>query len=125
MTIVGGGLDTFWIGEDELPSDVTPMFAIRAVGTEDEMERLHRLQVKLIQPDLTKPSVDVLEVTFGAHVNPLKRPGWEAGALIPLIVRWTVEEFGAYTLEFHLDGELGESIPISVRPREELQPAPE
>ena len=48
MTIIGAGLDTFWIPEAELPTDVAPMLALRIVGSEDEVRERHQLQIRPI-----------------------------------------------------------------------------
>jgi hypothetical protein len=48
MTIIGAGLDTFWIPQAELPTHVAPMLALRYVGSEDEVRERHQLQIRSI-----------------------------------------------------------------------------
>ena len=94
---------------------------MRIAGTEDEFAEVHQLEVRLIAPDANE--AEMLSLGFSMpEMPPLKRPGFEAGVLIPAVIRWEANEFGLYTLELFLNGRRQRSIAISVRPTSELTP---
>lgn len=122
-TIIGAGIDSFWL--EEVPADIGLFLMIRVAGPRDEFEDDHVLEIRLVTPE--RDEQEVLKAGFkappGGAQTPLSVPGMEGGLLIPAGVAFQAEEYGFYTLEVYLDEQRLRSIPISVRPPSELQDA--
>lgn len=119
-TIIGAGIDSFWL--PEVPADIGLFLMIRVAGPADEFEEEHQLEIRLVTPESEEQQV--LQAGFqtppGAR-NPLAVPGMESGILIPAGVAFRAEEYGFHTLEVYLDGQRLRSIPVAVRPPSELE----
>lgn len=102
-TIVGAGIDTYWL--PEIPSPVQVFMAIRLVAPEEELgdDKPHQLVVRVLGPDM-QPIGDELTMEFAAPANPMKRPGWEGGIIMRVVHVFSAEEIGVYTIELAVDG---------------------
>ena len=121
-TIIGAGIDSFWV--PEVPADIGLFLMIRVTGPQDEFEEEHQLEIRLVTPESEEQ--EVLKVGFQTPPggrNPLAVPGMEPGVLIPAGVAFRAEEYGFHTLEVYLDEQRLRSIPIAVRPPSELEGA--
>ncbi len=128
MSILGAGLDTFWVTEDQMPSDMAVFLATRVAGGEDEWSSPHTFAVRLVRPDLEEEAV--LQATLEMpNLPPLKQPGHEAGMLLPLVMQWRAQDYGLHSFDLFLDGTRERSAPINVRPQTDLAgdtpPSPE
>jgi Family of unknown function (DUF6941) len=122
MSVLGAGLDTFWVPEEQLPAPLGIFIATRVAGGEDEWLTPHAFAVRLVSPDLAQE--DLLEIELGMdEMPPLKQPGHEAGTLLPLLMQWEANDFGLYSFDLLLDGNREKSVPVNVRRQSELEEA--
>lgn len=122
MSILGAGLDTFWVEEEQLPAPLGVFLATRVAGSEDEWSTPHPLSMRLLRPDLEEEVL--LEIPLQMdELPPLKQPGHEAGVVLPLLMQWTAHSHGLYSFELLLDAVRAKSVPINVRPPSELEQA--
>ena len=109
-TIVGAGIDTFWM--PELPALVQVMLAVRLLGMVDEFDP----EVKhTLKSQIRDPLGNVLTETSGGMAigGQSARPEWLAGITLPLLVVFDVADEGTYTIEFSVD-DASKSLPIHV-----------
>lgn len=109
-TIVGAGIDTFWV--DELPAQIRVGLAIRVLAMQDEIGPgvKHAIvnRVRDPQGDVIGEGSGELEVAGESA-----RPEWLAGIMMPLAVAFEAAEEGTYTIEFNVD-DASDSLPIHV-----------
>lgn len=121
-TIIGAGIDSFWL--EEVPADVGLFLMVRIAGPPDEFEDEHKVAIHLVTPE--REEHEVLQAGFRAPPgtrNPLAVPGSESGMLLPAGIAFRAEDYGFHTLEVYLDDQRLRSIPISIRPPSDLQSA--
>lgn len=109
-TIVGAGIDTFWV--EELPAQIQVGLAVRLLAMHDEigpgMKHSIANRVRDPQGDVIGEGSGELEVTGESA-----RPEWLAGIMLPTAVAFEAAAEGTYTLEFNID-EASNSLPIHV-----------
>ena len=109
-TIVGAGIDTFWLRE--LPGAIQIMLAIRLVGLPEEFtsEQRHPMATRI-----KAPNGDTLSEAKGEFAVEAEgaRPGYLAGVTIPTAVRFDVRDEGTYAIECEF-GDAWKSLPIHV-----------
>jgi Family of unknown function (DUF6941) len=118
MTILGAGLDTFWV--PELPAPIGIFLPMRVAAPDDEwQEEGHELSINLVRPDRAEEVMLTIPLQM-EQPPPLKTPGAEAGAVIPVVLTWEARDHGLYTLELYIDSRRQRSVAISVRADSEL-----
>jgi hypothetical protein len=111
-TIVGAGIDTFWL--PDLPAPLQVAIAVRLQGLPDELtpDVMHPLRQIIRGPDGETVSEMSGEAAFGAQQE-IARPDWLQGVLLPVVVGFEVEAEGTYTFEFMID-DSSASVPLHV-----------
>ncbi len=109
-TIVGAGIDTFWV--QELPSRIQLMLAIRLLGLAEELN-----------PDINHSVTNRIRDPLGAVVGEATgemaigsesaRPEWLTGITLPFVVVFDATQEGTYTIEFSVD-DASKALPIHV-----------
>jgi hypothetical protein len=109
-TIVGAGIDTFWL--PELPAAVQLMVAIRLVGLPEEFteDQTHATATRIKDPAGQTVSEAAGEFTVSAEGA---RPDFLTGVTIPAAVRFEVDQEGTYAVEYEFGGS-AQTIPIHV-----------
>ena len=121
VTILGGGIDTFWVGE--LPAPIGIFLPMRVAAPEDEWrEEGHELSVRLVRPDRAEEVMLTIPLRMD-EAPPLKIAGAESGAVVPLALTWEAADHGLYTFEIYVDTRRQRSVAISVRPGSDLEDA--
>jgi hypothetical protein len=111
-TIVGAGVDTFWV--PEMPAAVGVLIAIRIVGSPEEMAPgvEHNLVVRVLDPGMEE--ISRIEGRGGASgTNPLAQEGFEQASIIPTMQQFEVPAEGNYTIEIRID-DRSATVPIRV-----------
>lgn len=110
-TLVGAGIDTFWL--PELPAAVQVVMAIRLLGLPEELatDVQHRGRNLVRGPDGETVSDISGEFTIagGEHA----RPDWLQGIILPLVIQFQATEAGTYTFE-HMVDDSSASVPLHV-----------
>lgn len=120
MTIVGGGINTFWVSEEDMPAQIAFFVGLRIVGGEDEWKDAHEFGINLLRPDLEEE--EMLSVSLEMpELPPLKQPGREAGIMLNPVVQWIAHDYGLFSLQLLLDRHREQAIPVDVRPASDLQ----
>jgi hypothetical protein len=101
-TIVGAGIDTYTL--QSFPADLQVNMAVRIAAQDDELgsEHQHAFGVKVLDPAMEP--ISELRTPFTSEANPLKRPGWEGGMILPVVQVFRPEAPGVYTIELSVDG---------------------
>lgn len=120
-TIVGGGANIWTIPAGMLPQPLGVTVAVQLAGAEGELAEEHHLRGQILGPDM-QPVGDALDVP-GLVIPPgeMKPPGWEGTMIVPIVMQWTVEEPGTYTLDFSIDGR---STTVAILVNEGTPPPP-
>jgi hypothetical protein len=117
LNLTGAGIDTFWLADDALPSDVGMFLAIRLLGQPDELLHPHELALGLTRPNVPNPEALVTAQIQGQPpIEPT--PGGEAQIAFPMVIRFSASVFGLYVLQITLNGEQ-RAVPFGVRPLSE------
>lgn len=109
-TLVGAGIDTYWI--PELPTAVQVLLAIRLLGTADELDpdEEHTTTNRVRNPQ--GEVISELGGPFSVGVES-PNPDWLTGFIVPLAMQFEVTEEGAYQIEIEVD-QASTSLPIHV-----------
>ncbi len=108
-TIVGGGIDTYWL--PELPAPIQVVIAVRALALAEEFDgREHQVTNRVRDPhgELVSEVIGQLAIAGGAA-----RPEWLTGITLASVVQFDVTEEGTYTLE-HVIDDATAALPIHV-----------
>jgi Family of unknown function (DUF6941) len=109
-TIVGAGIDTFWV--PELPAPIQVFLAIRLLATPEELEAgdPHAIASLIRDPrgDLLSEARGEIRIDATAA-----RPDWLVGMTIPGVMLIEATEEGTYTIEQEID-DASASLPIHV-----------
>lgn len=102
MTIVGGGIDHWWL--PELPARLDVLFVARLLGTSDEFGDVeHSIASRILDPD-GNATGDPLEATFKIGADPGDLQGeWLNQMTMPMAISFEVTRAGTYSLEFRVD----------------------
>lgn len=100
-TIVGGGIDTWWL--PELPAPMQVVTVIRLLGTKDEFGDVeHSLESRVQDPG--GGHVSGLEGTFQVGAAPEQlRDEWLNQMTMPMVVTFEAQTEGTYSLWFSVD----------------------
>lgn len=121
MSVLGAGLDSYWLPDEQLPTAMGVFLATRVAGPEEEWATPTAFAVRLVRPDLEQE--DMLEIPLQMPaMPPLKQPGHEAGMLLPLLMQWEAQEHGLYSFDLLLNGVRERSVPINIRSTADLPP---
>jgi hypothetical protein len=109
-TLVGAGIDTYWL--PELPAPIQVFLAVRLLATAEELESATE---HVSATRIRNPSGDLLDEARGEIViaGEVTRPDWLVGLTIPAVVQFDATEEGAYMIELDVD-DASKSIPIHV-----------
>lgn len=110
-TIVGGGIDNFWIPAE--PRVVQVMFAIRLTAMPDELGgQTHSMVNEIKGPG--GAVIHRIEGELGAQSDgEILNPGWLQGLTLPAGAQFQADEEGTYTVTHRFD-DSEHSLPIHV-----------
>ena len=110
-TIIGAGIDTFWL--PELPQTITVVLAVRLLATPEELdENVQHTAINRVR-DPSGELVSEVGGEFSVGGGDSARPDWLTGIILPSLVQIEVTEAGTYMIEHELDGS-SKSLPIHV-----------
>jgi hypothetical protein len=108
-TIIGAGIDTFWV--PEIPSPIQVLLAIRLLALSDELDgRPHAAVTRIRAPGgdvVSEVGGDVSIGAANAHAE------WLNGIMVAGVVQFEASEAGTFMIEFEVD-EASESLPLHV-----------
>lgn len=109
-TIVGAGIDTFWV--QEIPSQIQLWLAIRLTALPEEFteDQQHATATRIKDPSGNMVSEMKGKFSIGAESA---RADYLAGVTIPALVQLEVTEEGTYALELEF-GDAWTSLPVHV-----------
>jgi hypothetical protein len=100
-TLVGAGIDTWWI--PEIPAALGVMVAVRAVGPPDEVAgAMINFHSHVEAPDGRRCG-DELDSELGPIQAPDARQDWALGVMFGFGIRWQVDQEGTYTVHLRVD----------------------
>jgi hypothetical protein len=109
-TIIGAGIDTYWV--PELPAPLQVALAIRLLAMAEELgpDEKHTATSRV-----RDPSGDVLTEVGGEFAMEVEAAStdWLAGFIVPVVVQFEAAEEGSYMIEQDVD-EASASLPIHV-----------
>jgi hypothetical protein len=109
-TIVGAGIDTYWIAE--LPMPVQVLLAMRLLAEADELtpDQQHSATNRVRDPhgDLLNEEGGEFSVEATSA-----NPDWLAGIIVPAVVLFAASEEGTYMIEVDVD-QASASLPIHI-----------
>jgi hypothetical protein len=100
-TLVGAGIDTFWV--PEVPAPLQLVCAIRLTATADELGSDHQHHSRTV---ITGPDGEVVADIggeFGIDTDNA-REDWLNGFVLPMAIAWETTAAGSYQLEHIVDG---------------------
>jgi hypothetical protein len=109
-TIIGAGIDTFWL--PNLPAQLRVLLAIRLLAMTEELDPAIQHPIRNVIRDPNGELVTEQSGTFAIGAQSA-RPEWLAGIIVPTAVVFQVNDEGTYTIEFGID-DASESLPIHV-----------
>jgi hypothetical protein len=109
-TIIGAGIDTYWVAE--LPGQIQVFLAVRLVAAPEE---LASGEPHFVVNRILDPSGEVMHEVQGEIVmgGEAARPDWLVGTTVPMVAQFDAAEEGAHTIEIGVD-DATESVPIHV-----------
>jgi hypothetical protein len=109
-TIIGAGIDTFWL--PEIPSPVQVILVARLLGTVDELDPsiMHTITNRVFDPRGDLHNEESIELAVGGTSA---SPDWLVGISLPFACRFEAAEQGTYTIEVSVD-DASKSLPIHV-----------
>lgn len=109
-TIIGAGIDTWWL--PELPAPVQVGVVVRLLASADELGPDVDHTVRNIMRGPDGATLSDLEETFKADAEQA-REEWLNGLVVVTIVMFEATEEGTYTFEHIVDGS-SKSVPLHV-----------
>jgi hypothetical protein len=109
-TIVGAGIDTWWVSE--FPAAIQVAVVVRLLATADELGEDHQHTVRNI---ISGPSGEVLSdlASSFAAAGPQVQTEWLNGIMVTLVIQFEAAREGTYSFE-HVVDEASRSIPLHV-----------
>jgi hypothetical protein len=109
-TIVGAGIDTYWI--PELPQPIQVVLAVRLLAMTEELDpdQEHTATNRVLDPRGAQMSEVGGPFSVGGESA---RPDWLTGIMVSTVVQFEASEEGTYTIELVVDDALT-SLPIHV-----------
>ena len=110
-TIVGAGIDTYWV--PELPTTINVVLAVRLLAMADELaEDVQHTAVNRVRDPQGEVASEVVgEFAMGGSEG--ANADWLSGIMVNTLVQVQVTEEGTYTIEHEVDGS-SKSLPIHV-----------
>jgi hypothetical protein len=102
LMISGAGIDTFWVDESSLPTDLAFFLAARAIGELDELLAAHDIKVRLRRPS-SKRAEKLISGQIQADRAP-ETAEMAGGVLLAIGMAFNARELGVHSVEFALDG---------------------
>jgi hypothetical protein len=102
-TIVGAGIDTFWVPQE--PRAIGVMFAIRVTALADELgpENPHTMVQRIRDPN--DAVVHEMQAEFEAESQgEVRNPDWLQGLAMPVGAQFAVPVEGTYTVTHQVNG---------------------
>jgi hypothetical protein len=109
-SIIGAGIDTFWL--PELPSPLQLMLAVRLTATAEELAPGIQHVLRTVVTDANAEPVFEAGLEFEANTENTQAE-WLNSLVMPSVVQFEVVEAGTYQLEQSVDGN-SKSIPLHV-----------
>jgi hypothetical protein len=109
-SMIGAGIDTFWI--PELPAPLQVMLAVRLTATGEELTEGIQHLLRTVVTDARGAVVFEAGMEFEANMETAQNE-WLNSLVLPSVVQFEVQEAGTYQLEQHVDGD-SRSIPLHV-----------
>lgn len=113
-TLIGAGIDTFWVPQIPPPMPLQISMAIRLSALPEELRPEVQHEGRNI---ITGPNGSTISEVGGTFVlgggEQHDRPDWLQGVILPTIVGFEVLEEGTYTFEHIVDGS-SKSVPLHV-----------
>lgn len=109
-TIIGAGIDTYWVRE--LPTPIQVVLAVRLLAMQEELDEAvpHSGMNRVRDPRGNVLSDIGGEFAVGGESA---RPEWLTGIMLGTVVQFEATEEGTYTIE-HVVDESSASLPIHV-----------
>lgn len=108
-TIVGAGIDTFWLVE--LPAPLQVVLAVRLLAMAEELGDVEHTATNRVR-DPRGEEVSEVGGTFKVG-GESARPEWLTGIIVTTVIQFEVTEEGTYTIEHEVD-EATSSLPIHI-----------
>jgi hypothetical protein len=109
-TMVGAGIDTFWIPEAPAPLQV--MLAVRLTATQEELSPGIQHELRAVVTDSGGEVVFEAGMEFEANTES-PQSEWLNTLVLPSVVQFEVVEAGTFQLEQSVDAD-SKSIPLHV-----------
>jgi hypothetical protein len=109
-TIVGAGIDTYWLHQGPGPLQV--VLAVRALATPEELEAGDEHTITNLIRDPSGGQIGEMTGQLKIQAE-AQRPEWLVGLTLPMIVQFDALEEGTYTIEVGIDG-ASHALPIHV-----------
>lgn len=109
-TLVGAGIDTYWV--PDLPTPIQVVLAVRLLAMAEELEPgVQHVAVNRVKD----PRGEVMSEIRGEFsvAGESARPDWLAGIMLASVVQFEATEEGTYTIE-HVVDQSSASLPIHV-----------
>jgi hypothetical protein len=106
-TIIGAGIDTYWV--PKLPTTIQVVLAVRIVAMAEEFGEEHAAmnRVRDTRGELLSEVPGTL--TLSGEGN----PDWLTGIILPTVVELEATDEGVYTIEHEIDGS-AKALPINI-----------
>ena len=109
-TMVGAGIDTFWI--PEVPAPLQVMLAVRLTATQEELSPGIQHELRTVVTDRDGEVVFEAGMEFEANTES-PQSEWLNTLVLPSVVQFEVVEAGTFQLEQSVDAD-SKSIPLHV-----------
>jgi hypothetical protein len=109
-SMIGAGIDTFWI--PEVPAPLQVMLAVRLTATADELSPGIQHLLRTVVTDAQGQVVFEAGMEFEANTEAAQTE-WLNTLVLPSVVQFEVAEPGTYQLEQSVDAD-SKSIPLHV-----------
>src|ERR1700712_3013078 len=109
-SMIGAGIDTFWV--PELPAPIQVMLAVRLTATAEELTVGVPHNLRTVVTDGQGEVVFEAEVEFEADADAAQTE-WLNSMVMPSVVQFEATEAGTFQLEQSVDGH-SQSIPLHV-----------
>lgn len=108
-TIIGAGVDTFWVRDIPTPLQVVLAVRLLAMAEEFGEDQKHQATNRVRDPRGQLMSEVGGEFAMGGE----GRPEWLNGIIVSSLVQFEINEEGTYTIEHEVDGSTV-SLPIHI-----------
>lgn len=110
-TLIGAGIDTFWV--QSLPAPIAVAMALRLTAMADELgpDHPHSIRNLIRDPDggtLSDVTGEFMAEASGARTN------WLNGIMLSSLITFEAVEEGAYAFELTVDGASTSAVPLHI-----------